>query len=366
MSASKPAGETAGTRALLLIGLLAACGLQSKPDSGRVEPDAGTDDAGPHDAGLGFDAGEFVRGDAGAWRFADISVQTTSLVEHIHGGGDALYATTAVGEIYRLDRLDGGTWQLLYDVSGFSRLGDLHVTDGGWVFAAGDQLLHRCRRSCADAGSWKSFTKMMTALTGVCGRGTTVYATGYDVLSGYSLVFQYDAALDIWPSSVGLLDLQRAQGCAIGPDGTLFLAGRRQVVELAADGGLREVDLTGSDMFSQWRTIVAVGDEVVVAGDLKRIARRAADGGWALVAYAPAGDVGRWWAAAHVGGGTVVLGGSRGNAGAFATLESTTLTGFPEPVGLNIGDLWTEPGLPVFVVAHPEDAGAAVIYRATR
>lgn len=317
----------------------------------------------------GGNTGLFTRGDAGTFALQNISPMQgfmTPRYEHLAGVSKTnLFVTSQFGELLHFD---GSVWDLVYSASnGFE---GLYVTPSGALFTIATTELYRCVSNCKVAASWKVESKSGLYFKSVCGRGNTVYAVGNGTGSPTGVVYKYDFGGDAWTLVAGATYASGYADCAVAADGTLYIAATSYAVRVAP-GSADKTDLLAGETFpllKNWNSVEMMGDDVIMVGDEKRIARRSDAGVWSVVSHAPLNDYQSWRAVAGTRADEIFVGGNLGPAGPRARLDATGLTLLPDPDNFSIADMWCADDATCFFagVEDPEGGQIPIVYRATR
>jgi hypothetical protein len=217
---------------------------------------------------------------------------------------------------------------------------------------------------------------MGTTFRGLCGTPTSVYAVGHAVADESGEVFLFSSlGGGTWQPLSSTNGANDYADCAVGSDGTLFIAARRYVIEVTAQGDKKQVDLETGGLLDQWNAIAVMGDEVIVVGDEKSLARRDSAGNWSIVLADPNFDAQSWTSITGVGTTQLIVGGlgadTLANIGALALVDATSVTALAEPFDFYISDVWQADAHTLFIVGeiHPlamDITTQEVVYRATR
>jgi hypothetical protein len=364
--------------------LLTACGgLRSMAGGGGGGTGVGGGQQGAGGGGLNFGggygggSGQYEIQDGG-FSFQDISpVDTGPSYQRIAGRSltDVVLGDSD-GSVQHFDGAAWSVWATFPDTPNFT---GLYMAPTGDIFATGDaERIYWCASNCSDLASWSYEDHGGNVFAGLCATSAdTVYAVGHSQSDESGVVFKFQPPTQMWEQLSGTNFAKDYAACTLAPDGTLFLAARRYVVEVSPQGMAKQVDLTGMVIlagFDQWRAITMMGDEVVAVGDNKRVARRSAGGQWSMLLDGANEDLTVWTAVQSLRAGEALIGGSGGdnivNIGTMGLVgDSPVVATFMAPFDFYVRDMWLADEHTLFIVgqAHTlEGPQVDVVYRATR
>jgi hypothetical protein len=337
---------------------------------------SGTGGSGGTGGGLSF--GIYNAADAGAFMFQDITPTSSSgaALEKITGTSRTdVYVGDSSGSI---QHFDGQTFSTLVTFPSESGISGLYTPGGGALYATGiGKRLYWCTSGCDMLTSWNYEDHDPVEFAGICGGGipVAVYAVGRLSADDTGVVYVLSAT-NTWEELSGARFAKDYAACAVGSDGTVYVAANRYAIEIPPNGNSFQVDVAGSDLLglTQWNAIGLMGDEVVMVGDKKRVARRTA-GQWTLLLDYPNYDPSGWYGVTSSRAGEALIGGDGSdsivNIGAFGIVNDTsTITSFKAPADFLMRAIWAADDHMIFMSGETNVLEGSthdeVIYRVTR
>jgi hypothetical protein len=365
--------------------LLACGGLHSSFDGGGG---GGTDGAGGSGGGSGvggsggagaglFSIGTWQSADAGAFTFQDITPSVSgfgSAIERIAGTSKTnMYIGDSSGT---LNHFDGQTWSTLVTFPSETGFSGLYLAPNGALYASGlGTRIYWCPSGCDMLTSWNYEDHDAVQFGGLCGAGTAVYAVGRIAASGQGIVYQFNTAMGTWLEMSGARFANDYAACVVGSDGMFYVAADRYVIEVSPGGTANQIDLTGHDLVgaSHWYALGKLGDDILIVGDKKRIARRTA-GHWTLLLDYPNYDLAGWYGVTSSNPAEAFLGGDGSDSivnigGLGIVTASTTITTFKAPPDFLVRAIWAADDNTLFMSGETNvlesNTHDEVIYRVT-
>lgn len=364
-----------------LLVLTACSGLRTNFDGGTGGGETGGQGGGSGGTGGGTGgagggaSNQFHVGDAGTFAIQDITPTESLPPRYLRVFGTDKN-NVVIGDSYgRFQRFDGNAWTMLFQVPQENEFTGLYVTPSGAIFASsGEDRVFWCPSACDQITSWNYEQYQGKTFAGLCGSGDTVYAVGHAVSDESGVVYRFNSVMNTWQQLSATNGATDYSDCAIASDGTLFIAAPNYVIEVKPSGDATRVKLQMSGLVTGWNAIEVLGDEVVMVGEEKSLARRSANGTWTLELDYPNLDAQGWTSLTAGAPGELIVGGLGSdtitNIGAMALVDATSITVLNEPFDFYVSDLWAADAHTLFIVGetHPNglEPSVHVIYRLTR
>jgi hypothetical protein len=363
--------------ALLLVacsGLHSTYGGGGGGTSGTGGSGGGASGTGGSGGGISF--GVYQAADAGAFMFQDITPTSSGglALQKISGTSKTdVYVGDSAGDILHFD---GQTFVTLVTFPAQLAISGLVAAPGGALYATDVATrVYWCTSGCGMLTSWNYEDHDSVDFAGVCAGTSDVYAVGHLSTDDTGVVFHLNAT-GTWEELSGARFAKDYADCAVGSDGTLYVAANRYVIEISPGGTAAQVDVTGPDIIglTQWYAIGLMGDEVVMVGDKKRVARRS-NGHWTLLLDYPNYDPAGWYGVTSSHAGEALIGGDGSdsivNIGAFGIVNDTsTITTFKAPTDFLMRAIWAADDHTLFMSGETNVLEGSthdeVIYRVTR
>jgi hypothetical protein len=353
-------------------------GTSGTGGSGGSSGGAGGGSGGSSGTGGGLSFGVYQAADAGAFMFQDITPTggSGSALERIAGTSKTdVYVGDSSGSI---QHFDGQTFSTLVTFPSELGFSGLYTPGGGALYASGiGKRVYWCTGGCDMLTSWNYEDHDGVEFGGLCGGGipVAVYAVGRLSADDTGVVYVLSAT-NTWEELSGARFAKDYAGCAVGSDGTVYVAANRYVIEIDPGGTAFQTDVTGPDLIglTQWNAIGLMGNEVVMVGDKKRVARRTA-GQWTLLLDYPNYDPAGWYGVTSSHAGEALIGGDGSdsivNIGAFGIVNDTpTVTTFKAPTDFLMRAIWAADDHTIFMSGETNVLESSthdeVIYRVTR
>jgi hypothetical protein len=224
-----------------------------------------------------------------AFTYSELAMPAASsgYVTAIAGRPGEVWAVTDFGHVMK--KLDDGGFT---DIPG-SWNGELYDV---WVGPNGEVMMISGRNSFSCSGpcnTFADFTQLSVGdsswgLNSICGNAfNDIYAIGNRDTAAVATLAHFDGTT--WSTQSQDLGMTDPHGCFMRPDGTMWIAGLKDIVKWeqgAATLETLDLDLTalGSSASSQyWYDVAGFGDDMFAVGTDHRVIGRDANGHWTLV-----------------------------------------------------------------------------------
>ncbi len=250
---------------------------------------SGGGSGGSSGGGSGGSGGGTGGGGAGTFSYSALSITSTSsdnsfFVRGISGRAGEVYAIASSGHVLR------ATGAGFSEVARPATSGNsIYVAPDGAVFVSFSRQIGHCLSDCATTPANYRLTQIGFSedMVAVCGTtSSNVYMVGNRDTGVIGVLYQWNGTQ--WSKVSNNLGLSGPHACAINPDGTLFIAGERDVVRWQGGGATNEtasLDLTVIPNVSvqSWNGIWTDPSGLAFAvGDGNRVLKRNTTGVWSL------------------------------------------------------------------------------------